>query len=391
MSSQLAIFFCSADVLNINKQYTVPFVYRSKLRVPSHGKLKTYKYTQETSSSQGTVMDRLSILLFVFFTFSFIVISYNVLYMERSNSRFNYKQGRNLTTDITEQNDKDLESIHRMRLNSTTSVMTQHASSVKSIQAMNLERQEAVREFCRKNNRIDEPVNTKDLDNIIVDEKLEILFCYIPKVSCSQWKTALAQLQSPEPKYYVHDARNFKFLHQYPPDQAKRMLKSYFKFVFVREPFERLLSAYLEKFHNGDPGFHKNYGRGIIERYRPGGNPEDKNVTFDEFVNYVINIGDGYWNEHWKTYDKLCYPCGVHYDFIGRFENLAEEARFVMSGISRKVNVLFPQVIPSSTSSKISFFYSKIPTETFHRVVRLFGDDSEMFGYDLPASLRARI
>ncbi|KAL9986222.1 hypothetical protein ACROYT_G000332 [Oculina patagonica] len=230
-------------------------------------------------------------------------------------------RGRNLTTDVTEQvtledgivffqNDKNLESIH----------------------TMNLERQATVTDFCKKNNRIDEPVNTKDLDNIIVDEKFKILFCYIPKVSCSQWKTVLVQLHRPQPKYYVQDPRNFKFLHQYPTDQAKLILKSYFKFVFVREPFERLLSAYLEKFYSGDPGFHNNFGREIIRRYRPGGNPEDKNITFDEFVNYVINIGDGYWNEHWKTYDKLCHPCGVHYDFIGKFNNLQEEARYICLG-----------------------------------------------------------
>ena len=267
----------------------------------------------------------------------------------------------------------------------------QHASSVASIQAMNLERQAAVRHFCKKNNRDGEHVNTKDLDNIIVDEKHKILFCYIPKVSCSQWKTALVHLHRPEPKYYIHNAKNFKFLHEYPRDKVDRMVKSFFKFVFVREPFERLLSAYLEKFHSGDSAFHSNYGRQIIKKYRPGGNPEDKNVTFDEFVNYVINIGGGYWNEHWKTYDKLCHPCGIHYDFIGRFENLEEEARFVMSGLIRNLTVPFPEVKPSKTSSQISFYYSQIPTERLYRVVRLFGDDSEMFGYDLPASLRARI
>ena len=256
---------------------------------------------------------------------------------------------------------------------------------------MNLERQATIREFCKKNNRIDEPINTKDLDNIIVDEKLRILFCYIPKVSCTQWKTALVHLHRPEPKYYIHVAKNFKFLHEYPTEEAQRMLKSYFKFVFVREPFERLLSAYLEKFYSGDSAFHKNYGRGIIKKYRPGGNPDDKNVTFDEFLNYVINIGNNYWNEHWKTYDKLCHPCGVHYDFIGRFQNLQEEARFVMKGLSRSLEVQFPQVKPSNTSSKIPFFYSQIPTERLYKVVKLFGSDSEMFGYDLPASIRARI
>ncbi|KAJ7384480.1 Carbohydrate sulfotransferase 11 [Desmophyllum pertusum] len=169
------------------------------------------------------------------------------------------------------------------------------------------------------------------------------------------------------------------------------MLNTYFKFMFVREPFERLLSAYLDKFYSGDPAFHNNYGKEIVRRYRPGSRPEDKNITFDEFVNYVINIGNGYWNEHWQTYDKLCHPCAVHYDFIGRFENLEEEARYVLSGISRNLSVSFPQVNPSNTSTKVPFYYSQIPRERLYKVVQLFGGDSKMFGYDFPKSLRVNI
>ena len=257
-----------------------------------------------------------------------------------------------------------------------------------SIQVLNLERQATIRDFCRRKNRIDESVDIKKFDNIIIDEKLKILFCYIPKVSCTQWKTVLMQLNPPEHKYHVHNAKNFKFLNVYPKDEVERMLSTYFKLVFVREPFERLLSAYLKKFNSGDSAFHSNYGRDIIKRYSPGGNPDHINVTFDEFLNFVINIGKGYWDEHWQTYDKLCHPCGIQYDFIGRFENLEEEAHFVLSGIRRKSSVSFPYVEPSSTPSKLSLYYSQIPRERLDRVLEIFSGDSEMFGYDFPKSIR---
>ena len=261
-------------------------------------------------------------------------------------------------------------------------------SEKESIQAMNLERQAVIRGVCRRNNRTNESLDTSKLDSIIVDEKYKILFCYIPKIACTQWKTVMASLNRTKPKYWIHDARNFRFLDHYPADEANMMLKTYFKIVFVREPFERLLSAYLDKFFSGDPAFHYNYGRRIIERYRPGGKPEDKNITFDEFLNYVLHIGNGYWNEHWQTYDKLCHPCGIHYDFIGRFENLEQEARFAleMSGLTRNLNVSFPQVKPSNTWLKVPFFYSQISRERLYSVLQIFGRDSEMFGYDLPKS-----
>ena len=227
------------------------------------------------------------------------------------------------------------------------------------------------------------------LYNIIVDEKLKILFCYIPKIACTQWKTVMARLGGTETKLWIHDPRNFKFLGDYPTEEVDRILQTYFKFVFVREPFERLLSAYLDKFYSGDPDFHNNYGREIIKKYRPGGNPEDRYVTFDEFLNYVLHIGKGYWNEHWQTYDKLCHPCGIQYNFIGKFENLEQEAPYVleMSGISRILNISFPEIKPSMTSSKVPVYYSQISKERFYAVLQLFGNDTEMFRYDLPKSL----
>ena len=267
-------------------------------------------------------------------------------------------------------------------------VSFQNESNVASIQALNLERLATIRDYCERENRIYEPVNIKRLDNIMVDEKLKILFCYIPKVSCSQWKTVLMQLNPPEHKSHLHDPKNFKFLHVYPRDEVERMIRTYFKFVFVREPFERLLSAYLDKFHSGNSAFHNRYGRDIIKRFRPGGNPDHKNVTFDEFLNFVIDTGNGHWNEHWRTYDKLCYPCGIQYDFIGRFENLQEEADFLLNGIRRSSSVSFPNVQPSSTSSKLPFYYSQIPRERLDRVLQIFSGDSEMFGYDIPNSIQ---
>ncbi|XP_078353576.1 carbohydrate sulfotransferase 11-like isoform X2 [Oculina patagonica] len=350
-------------------------------------------------------MHRRNSLLFAFFTSAFIVTFYIVLCIVWKNSWIYSKQettnidhdditrwnpGWNLTRERKTQNGSNFDTIQRVNLES-----------------MNLKRQAAFRDFCKKNNRIDEPVNTKSLNHILVDEKLKILFCFIPKISCTQWKSFMVKLRLTENEWtrfskilnnsktiaQIHEAKNFKFLHSYPTEEAKRVLKSYFKIVFVREPFERLLSAYLSKFvveRLTNSYFHATHGRKIIERYRPGGNPEDRNVTFDEFIHHVV---DGNWDDHWAGYDNLCHPCGIHYDFIGKFENLEEEARQLLeiSGISRKKNVSFPEVKPSSTSSKIPFYYSQISKERLYRIVQLYGGDSEMFQYDLPKYLQDRI
>jgi len=80
---------------------------------------------------------------------------------------------------------------------------------------MNLERQAGIKDFCKRNNSgASDPLDNKRLDNIIVDEKFKILFCYIPKVACTQWKKVMVSLDGTETKLgiHVHDATNFKFL-----------------------------------------------------------------------------------------------------------------------------------------------------------------------------------
>ena len=261
-------------------------------------------------------------------------------------------------------------------------------STIKSAELMNLERKATVRDFCKRTNRLNESVNTPGLNNILANEKFKILFCYIPKVACTQWKTVMMQLNQSEPKYLIHDKRNFNFLSHYPREKAEEMLKTFFKFVFVREPFERLLSAYIDKFYNNDPGFYSLWGPHIVSRYKKGMTPEETKITFDEFVSFVVRLNDRgmHCNEHWQTYDKLCKPCGINYDFIGQFENLEREARHVLEFSGLNKSVLFPEIKPSITWAKIPSFYSQLSKETLNIIVRIFRGDSEMFGYDLPKS-----
>ena len=257
---------------------------------------------------------------------------------------------------------------------------------------MNLKRKASLREFCQRTKRINETVNTAELINIIVNEKFKILYCYIPKVGCTQWKKVMVQLNPSGSDVWVHDPSNFKFLADYPQNESEQMMKSYFKFLFVREPFERILSAYIDKFFNYDPAFYSLWGPDIAPtRYVSGEETSYKSIiTFEEFVNFVVRLheNDEFRNEHWQTFDTLCHPCGIDYDFIGGFENLEKEVRHVFEISSLKhANVSLPEIKPSKTSSKIPFFYSQLSKQLLNRLIRIFRGDSEMFEYDIPVSI----
>ena len=111
-------------------------------------------------------------------------------------------------------------------------------------------------------------------------------------------------------------------------------------------------------------------------------------ITFQQFVNFVVRLHetDEFCNEHWQTFDKLCHPCGIDYDFIGGFENLEKEVRHVFEIPSLKqTNISLPEIKPSKTSSKIPFFlFTAVQAATKNRLIRIFRGDSEMFEYDIP-------
>ena len=255
---------------------------------------------------------------------------------------------------------------------------------------MNLKSKASLRDFCKRTKRINETVNTKELVNIIANEKFKTLYSYIPKVGCTKWKKVTVQLNFSESDVWVHDPSNFKFLADYPQNESEQMLKSYFKFLFVREPFERILSAYIDKFFNHDPAFYSLRGPDIAPtRYVSGAETSYKSIiTFEEFVNFVVRLHetDEFCNEHWQTFHKLRYPCGIDYDFIGGFENLQKEVRHVSEISSfKKANISLPEIKPSNASSKIPFFlYSQLSKQLLNRLIRIFREDPDMIEYDIP-------
>ena len=131
-------------------------------------------------------------------------------------------------------------------------------------------RQQRLRDYCEKHassrNRSD------GYDHpVIVNDEYKVIFCYIPKVACSQWKLVFLALDNRTDVDNVHDNKHYKFLfNDYSDEDIKVRLKSYFKFLFVREPLERLLSAYNNKFVNKKWPWKliESYKTKILERYK---------------------------------------------------------------------------------------------------------------------------
>ena len=216
-----------------------------------------------------------------------------------------------------------------------------------------------------------------------MDDEHKIIFCTIPKVASTTWKRVLADLRGLKQGVYVHRPGLWRRLSEYKEKEKSLRLKTYFKFVFVREPLHRLLSAFKDKFIGKNRHFSKNIRKVIVKAFRrkdfdPNG---ENNVTFSEFVQFYSHDVSTR-NPHWRQYEDLCHPCFINYDFIGHLETLREDAPLVLKMAGIEDRVKFPPIHNSTSSSEIISYYSTVPPEYITRLAEQYRNDFGLFGYE---------
>ncbi|XP_036390037.1 carbohydrate sulfotransferase 11-like [Megalops cyprinoides] len=269
-------------------------------------------------------------------------------------------------------------------------------------------RRELLEEECRTHTRKRRVLIPEDLKHLIVDDQHGLLYCYVPKVACTNWKRVLMVLTGDGryrdplqiPANEAHVAGNLRSLSEFSTAEINHRLRTYLKFVFVREPFERLVSAYRNKFTRSyNTAFHKRYGTKIVRRHRPDPEPEalerGDDVSFEEFVRYLVDPQtqrEEPFNEHWERVHALCHPCLIHYDVVGKYETLEQDSRYVLRLAGAEGEVRFPTSGKSTrtTGDMAAQFFRGISPVYQRKLYNLYRMDFLLFNYSTPAYLRFR-
>ncbi|KAF1380485.1 hypothetical protein PFLUV_G00164220 [Perca fluviatilis] len=252
-------------------------------------------------------------------------------------------------------------------------------------------------------------LSVEELDNFIVDDKQCIVYCFIPKVACTNWKTVMFVLNQskpyPDPKSInvdlVHDIDKLVYLNAFPREEIEAKLKNYTKFMFVRDPFTRLISAYRDKFLQWhDEYYYLNFSREILRLYGNLTNPprtvKEASVTelHPSFYNFIQYLLDPRTEEkqpfdlHWKQMYRQCHPCLIQYDFLGHQETLQQDAQQLLRMLKLENDIKFPPSYENMTSpSSVSEWFSTVPLEDRRKLYQLYEKDFRLFGYRRPGEL----
>lgn len=184
---------------------------------------------------------------------------------------------------------------------------------------------------------------------------------------------------------------HFRYLHEYTSSEIVVKLRTYYKFLFVRHPLERLASAYRNKFVESYnlSMFNRIYGRYIVRNFRKHETSQKMEtiISFWEFIRYILEGKDEVMDNHWRLYDDLCKPCLIYYDFIGYFQELERDANDILRILHVTDKVSFPRNLTSRyevpSSELAGRYFSELPRSLKEKVYEKYQHDFEMFGYKM--------
>lgn len=256
-------------------------------------------------------------------------------------------------------------------------------------------------------------------DTYLIDQSRHLIYIPIPKVACTSLKVWFLKTSpdldiQPDPASWKVNAwlgneGNRYLLQDFAPLQDDRM----FRFAFVRNPWSRLVSSYLNRIVGRGTEYRrvmKKLSRGgwyrfdrralyyARKRLRGVGWPERAEVTFREFVMREVAVTSAKeMDPHWRP---QCMFLGSHeLDFVGRFERLAEDLGVLGQKLgigtdlpelnrSQYVDRSNGECFADCTQAQLRAMLARPRYQQFYtpdlvdEVARVYANDLDRFGYD---------
>ena len=206
---------------------------------------------------------------------------------------------------------------------------------------------------------------------MIISHRYRYLFVELPRTGSTAIRRELRELYDGQPILHKH-ATYEEFL-KVATDEEKR----YFVFSGIRNPLDDAVSRYFKlrtdhkQRFSERPGKHKRWLNRIIDRRMVG----FLRRTDADFAHYFMR-------HHILPYDRWSSLSHARFDFIIRFESLADDFAEALRRIGIEPQRPLPQVNPTAARSRDYRDY--YPPRTRARARRVFGPFMERWGYAFP-------
>lgn len=255
------------------------------------------------------------------------------------------------------------------------------------------QRKKHIQKMCKELNI----TTTKFQGTFVVDDIHKVAFCKVPKTASTTW-TGLLKMSQPNAEQLKDKYRSnhlewqlLKYGIRFVNNVSE--IADYTKFVSVRNPHTRLVSAYWNKFgSDNDKNFaSKRKELLALERQHQGNasQPEREYPSFEAFIRHLVFSED---NEHWQAYTEQCNPCTHHvtFDYVLKVETMARDSNYIMPRLRLK-----PDALKTFTRNFHDYRYGKSQTRfaktldklkvledsQLEKIREKYKVDDQLFGY----------
>ncbi|XP_074100920.1 carbohydrate sulfotransferase 11 [Cotesia typhae] len=233
------------------------------------------------------------------------------------------------------------------------------------------------------------------------------LFCWIRKVASTSFTKLFADLRGIQilGNYY-------KQIEVLVPESLEEFLNliddtDVFKFIAVRHPFDRLVSAYRSRIEDNTRHtsqawmyvprifyitrphlFHFNQTTGTpLEQIFYNDRRLKLIPTFREFVTWLLEQPDEQDDPHWSKYQSHCSICQMSFDYILKIDNYTtSDLDYILTKLDDQRRWKLPKLGKShdgvTTYPKTCSYLSTLSIEMFNKLFERYKIDFEMFDYD---------
>lgn len=162
--------------------------------------------------------------------------------------------------------------------------------------------------------------------------KYKYIFVETPKVACSTIKTTLQRLELRDSSFKrddFEDIHNREFspllkLQNLPNFRDYLYGGEFYIFCFVRNPYTRLLSCYLNKIKN--PADQETcYKSIVLESMGLDKKDMSISITFEDFIGVIEGQDPLGMDYHWRPQAYLTCQNTIKYNYIGRLETFSDD------------------------------------------------------------------
>ena len=210
--------------------------------------------------------------------------------------------------------------------------------------------------------------------SLMYEAKWHLLYCWIHKVASTSWSRVFLQLAGQQ----VPLSRSHEATQRFSPTSSVLpiAISTSLVFTIVRHPFERLVSAYRDKFQLARKSAY------VYSHYSPKMGGQGR-PSFRQFVDYLLEEPVEQYNDHWVPYWLHCHLCQMEYDVIGKMETLEEDMAFIgeKSGLAT-TNISLPWANRRRSGEQDSLHYwEQLDLDRTRRLYSIYRLDFLMFNY----------